>query len=139
MFAETRRKQICKILAEHSAVTTADMAEKFNVSIETIRKDFLDLEKSGELMRVHGGAVLKPSVNPFLNFSSRMESMRSEKVELAEISTRFINNGDTLALDSGSTGIEFIDVLMKHFDTLTIVTTSLDIFQKAFHPLFAVV
>ena len=131
MFAETRRKQICKILAEHSAVTTADMAEKFNVSIETIRKDFLDLEKSGELMRVHGGAVLKPSVNPFLNFSSRMESMRSEKVELAEISTRFINNGDTLALDSGSTGIEFIDVLMKHFDTLTIVTTSLDIFQKA--------
>ena len=120
-----------KILAEHSAVTTADMAEKFNVSIETIRKDFLDLEKSGELMRVHGGAVLKPSVNPFLNFSSRMESMRSEKVELAEISTRFINNGDTLALDSGSTGIEFIDVLMKHFDTLTIVTTSLDIFQKA--------
>lgn len=131
MFAETRRKQICKILVEHSAVTTADMAEKFNVSIETIRKDFLDLEKSGELMRVHGGAVLKPSVNPFLNFSSRMESMRSEKVELAEISTRFINNGDTLALDSGSTGIEFIDVLMKHFDTLTIVTTSLDIFQKA--------
>ena len=131
MFAETRRKQICKILAEHSAVTTADMAEKFNVSIETIRKDFLDLEKSGELMRVHGGAVLKPSVNPFLNFSSRMESMRSEKVELAEISTRFINNGDTLALDSGSTGIEFIDVLMKHFDTLTIVTSSLDIFQKA--------
>ena len=72
MFAETRRKQICKILAEHSAVTTADMAEKFNVSIETIRKDFLDLEKSGELMRVHGGAVLKPSVNTFLNFSSRM-------------------------------------------------------------------
>ena len=131
MFAETRRKQICKILAEHSAVTTADMAEKFNVSIETIRKDFLDLEKSGELMRVHGGAVLKPSVNPFLNFSSRMESMHSEKVELAEISTRFINNGDTIAMDSGSTGIEFIDVLMKHFDTLTIVTPSLDIFQKA--------
>ena len=82
-------------------------------------------------MRVHGGAVLKPSVNSFLNFSSRMESMRSEKIELAEISAQFIRNGDTLALDSGSTGIEFIEVLMKHFDTLTIMTPSLDIFQKA--------
>lgn len=131
MLAETRRKQICKMLSAHSAVTTAALAEKFNVSIETIRKDFLDLEKAGELIRVHGGAVAKPSVNPFLNFSTRLESMRSEKIELAEISTRFIHNGDTLALDSGSTGIEFTDVLMRRFDTLTIVTPSLDIFQKA--------
>ena len=54
MFAETRRKQICKILAEHSAVTTADMAEKFNVSIETIRKDFLlSLIHISEPTRLH--------------------------------------------------------------------------------------
>ena len=131
MLAESRRKIICTMLSESSAVTTTALAAKFNVSVETIRKDFLELEKKGELVRVHGGAVLKPSVNSFLNFSSRMESMRSEKIELAEISSQFIRNGDTLALDSGSTGIEFIEVLMKHFDTLTIVTPSLDIFQKA--------
>lgn len=131
MLAETRRKRICEMLSVHTAVTTAALAEKFNVSIETIRKDFLELEKCGELVRVHGGAVLKPPVNPFLNFSTRIESMRSEKIELAETAARFIQNGDTLALDSGSTGIEFIDVLMKHFDALTIVTPSLDIFNKA--------
>ena len=131
MLAESRRKKICEMLSENSAATTISLAERFNVSVETIRKDFLELEKKGELIRVHGGAVLKPSVNSFLNFSSRMESMHGEKVELAEISTQFISNGDSLALDSGSTGIVFIEVLMKHFDTLTIVTPSLDIFQKA--------
>ena len=51
MLANTRQNEICKIIKEKSAVTTAMLSEKFGVSVETIRKDLLFLEKRGELVR----------------------------------------------------------------------------------------
>ena len=46
MLADVRRKEICKILKEKSAVKVTYLSEKFGVSIETIRKDLLFLEKT---------------------------------------------------------------------------------------------
>lgn len=131
MFANQRRNEICEMLKDSSAVTTSVLAKKFNVSIETIRKDFLILEREGELIRVHGGATSKPAAKGYVNYSDRMDSMRTEKSELATIAARYINEGDVIAVDCGSTSVEFIEVLMQNFENLTIVTHSMDIFQRA--------
>lgn len=131
MFADIRRKEICDIIKAQSAITTSALSKKFGVSIETIRKDLLALEKAGELVRVHGGAVLTPTADKYLSFSARLESQKTQKSEIAHTAASFIENGDIIAVDSGSTAVEFIGVLMKKFDTLTIVTYSLDVFQKA--------
>lgn len=131
MLADTRKHKICKLLKEQSAVTTADLAKRFGVSIETIRKDLLHLERENELVRVHGGAVLKAAARPYWELAKRLDDKRSEKAEVSRLAAKFIQNGDIIAIDTGSTAIEFIEVLMEQFDTLTIVTHSMDVFQKA--------
>lgn len=131
MVGEIRRKEICGLLKEHSAVTTVMLAEKFDISIETIRKDLLLLEKANELDRVHGGAVAKSTVKRYKTYSQRVESMIEEKKEISKIASKLIKNGDIIALDTGSTAKVFIDVLMEKFDCLTIVTHSADVFDAA--------
>ena len=59
MFAKERQQKIYLMLKEKNAVTTSDLGERFGVSIETVRRDLLEMEQNGLLIRVHGGAVLK--------------------------------------------------------------------------------
>ena len=131
MLANTRQNEICKIIKEKSAVTTAMLSEKFGVSVETIRKDLLFLEKRGELVRVHGGAIAKPSAVSYQSFNERVDSFREQKSEVGKIAAEFVKNGDTIAIDAGSTAIEFIDALKERLDTLTVVTYSMDVFERA--------
>lgn len=131
MLANIRRDKICSILKKQQAVTTAELAKRFGVSIETIRKDLLELERQNELVRVHGGACRKPEARIYRDFSARLEENLSQKAEISKTAADLIENGDIIAMDTGSTAIEFIDVLMDRFDTLTIVTHSLDVFKKA--------
>lgn len=131
LVANIRRAEICELLAKNRAVNTAELAKSFDVSIETIRKDLLILEKEAKLMRVHGGAILKSASKPYMKLSKRMESMQGEKLEAARLAARLVNNGDVIAIDSGSTAVEFTNALTERFDSLTIVTHSLDVFQRA--------
>lgn len=131
MIANVRKQQICELLKKHSAVTTTSLAEKFDVSIETIRKDLLSLEKEGRLSRVHGGAVSKSVSLGYTELSERMESMMDEKREMSEAAAQFIKNGDSVAIDTGSSAKEFIEVLKERFDKLTIVTHSMEVFERA--------
>ena len=54
-----RHDEIIRILAENRMVKAYDLAEQFQVSMETVRRDLESLEKEGYLTRVHGGAVVK--------------------------------------------------------------------------------
>lgn len=131
MLAEKRKNEICEILSCQQAITTAELAKRFEVSIETIRKDLLELEKKNELVRVHGGAMQKPIPRNYRAFSERLEDMIAEKTEISKKAAEFIQNGDIIAMDTGSTAVEFIDVLKEKFEKLTIVTHSMNVFQKA--------
>lgn len=131
MLVNTRKNKICELLKKQSAVTTAALAEQFGVSVETIRKDLLSLERENALTRVHGGAVLKATARPYREYKQRLDDKRSEKAEVSRLAANLIHNGDIIAIDTGSTAIEFIDVLTERFDDLTIVTHSMDVFQRA--------
>lgn len=131
MIANIRRNKICDLLKKHQAVNTTDLAEKLGVSVETIRKDLLALENEAKLVRVHGGAMIKAANKPYMKLSKRMESMQNEKAEVAALAAKLVNNGDVIAIDSGSTAVELIGALMDRLEDLTIVTHSADVFQRA--------
>ena len=64
MFTSDRRNAIQQIVAENEKVDVSELARKFNVSEVTIRKDLVFLEKSGIVIRTHGGAVARDNVMP---------------------------------------------------------------------------
>ena len=58
MWAKERHRLILSMLSASQQVSANDLAQMLNVSRETVRRDLLDLEESGQVSRVHGGAVL---------------------------------------------------------------------------------
>lgn len=59
MYAMERQQGIERILADEGRVAVVDLAQRFDVTTETIRRDLASLEETGSLVRVHGGAVAK--------------------------------------------------------------------------------
>ncbi|MBQ8203525.1 MAG: DeoR/GlpR transcriptional regulator [Clostridia bacterium] len=129
MFANERQEKIYELLQKNGAVTTSGLVETFKVSIETVRRDLLNMELEGRLTRVHGGAVAKNDMKPFFNLEKRNTEFEAEKEELSIKAMEFINEGDIIGIDSGSTAIIFSKLLRTKFSKLTVVTHSLDVFN----------
>lgn len=129
MLANERQDMICSLLRQNGTVTTAELVERFAVSIETIRKDLLSLEQRGLLLRVHGGAVAKGNMKPFAALQQRNRQNGAQKCALAAKAMAFLSEGDIIGIDAGSTAITFAETLKKSFSRMTVVTHSLDVFE----------
>lgn len=128
MFANERQNKICDILKEGGAVTTSELVKEFGVSAETVRRDLLELESSGKLQRVHGGAVKISKMREFHNRSKRNNENSGEKRALGKAAAEFVSPGDTIAVDIGSTAVGFAESI-KPIPNLTVVTHSGDVFE----------
>ncbi len=129
MFANERMAYICDLLKKNGAVTTANLSSTLGVSIETIRKDLLMLEKEDRLFRVHGGAISNVNSVKRLSLKDRLVLNREEKQILSKAACDFISEGDILAIDTGSTSVEFAEILRLRFNELTVITHSIDVFE----------
>ncbi|QEK13068.1 DeoR/GlpR transcriptional regulator [Crassaminicella thermophila] len=125
MLAEKRKDRILQILEEDGSVKVSKLTKLFDVSIETIRRDLETLEKEGLLKRVYGGAVLKKNKVHQLNYVKREKEFADEKKEIAKIAIRYIEEGQSIALNNGTTNIEIARELKKNFKELTVITNSL--------------
>jgi DeoR/GlpR family transcriptional regulator of sugar metabolism len=130
MLAKERQIAICELVRENGTVTTAELMKMFNVSIETVRKDLMVLETQGYLSRTHGGAIKSDHTKPFLNFQRRTTENGAKKKMLAERAVEFINEGDVIGIDTGSTALFLVAVIKEHFSSLTVITHSLDVFNE---------
>lgn len=140
VLAKERQIQILALLKKNGAVITSDLVKVFRVSVETIRRDLLQLEQQGRLNRVHGGAVTKTDMKPFSELPKRNLENSSLKTELSKRAVEFVAEGDVIGVDSGSTAIFFADVLKERFECLTVVTHSIDVFKRLYnHKNFTVI
>jgi len=129
LFAKERQEQIYEMILKNNAVTVSSLVKKFDVSIETVRRDLLEMEKSGLLNRVHGGAVAKSGMSGFSTLSKRNTEHSEQKKTLSLKACQFINEGDIIAVDTGSTATFFAEALKEKFTKLTVITHSLDVFN----------
>lgn len=129
MFATERQREIMELTNAKGAVKIGELTDGFGVSVETIRRDLLELEKRGCLRRVHGGALRVPRSGEYLDRKGRSEKNREKKAELAQHAAELISESDILMVDCGSTAVEFAGMLRERFERLTIITSCLDVFD----------
>lgn len=98
-----RHDQILKSLAVLRTVSVQELKDRLNVSEVTIRKDLSFLEEQGYLLRTHGGARLAQDVGRHRVLEVRERENPDLKRRIAHRASRFIQDGDTVYLDSGST------------------------------------
>lgn len=127
MLAQERHHRILEKINETHSVKVAELIEEFRVSIETVRRDLEYLESMGKLKRVHGGAILEKDNSVEQSFVAREIIHVEEKREIGEIAARFVQEGQSIAMDVSTTNTEFVKALKKKIKRLTVLTNSLPI------------
>lgn len=126
MLANHRREKIIELLQEDGSAKVLDLARLFKVTEVTIRQDLEKLEKDGLVIREHGGAYLKNIKDQVHSFSLTHQENLDKKAMIADACLQFIESGDTIILDSGSTTTEIAKKL-RGFKNLTVITNALNI------------
>lgn len=124
MNKEERHHFILKQLEIHEKVWVTELSKLQNVTPETIRRDLAELELNEQLTRVHGGAVPYSSAEKEIVYRKKMSLHSEEKRRIAKRAAELIQDGDTIAIDVGTTTVHIADMINNVYG-LTIVTNSL--------------
>ena len=121
-----RKDEIIRLISENRMVKAQDLSKQFGVSMETVRRDLADLEKNNIIRRVHGGAVLNLAHSMEPDFSYREINNFEEKVMIGKKAVSFVENGETIIIDIGTTTLEFSRFL-KGQKKVNVLTNSMKI------------
>lgn len=120
---QERRNYIEKRLKTEGSIKVAELAEFFDVSSETIRKDLIYLEEKGIAKKAYGGAVsISNAFEP--SFKVKSVTNQNEKTRIANKALEHVHSGMTLILDAGSTVFAFAKALAIKKD-ITVFTNGL--------------
>lgn len=125
MFPEERKSKILDSLNKYGKVKVCDLSQLYDVSEVTIRRDLQELEEDRLIKRVHGGAILSDNTKFEPTFSEKIDKFYEEKESVGKLAASLIVDGDTIALDAGTTTLS----IAKHIEAknITVLTNSLDI------------
>ena len=122
-----RRAALADYVGRHGQVTVAQLAERFDVSIDTVRRDLDQLDAEGQLIRTHGGAVSATSTAPKdSGLDVRLRMQVEEKEAIARRAVQLVSDGSVVMLNGGTTTLAVARNLRGHHD-LTIATNNLRI------------
>ncbi|MDR3050198.1 MAG: DeoR/GlpR family DNA-binding transcription regulator [Oscillospiraceae bacterium] len=126
LFTEGRRERILALLDAQANLRVAELCQRFGVSAATIRSDLRALARSGRLHRTHGGAMtlFKAGFEPTPQI--KQGHHLTEKQRIAKFAATLVEEGDTVALDAGSTTMELARALCER-KGLTVVTYDVEI------------
>jgi DeoR family transcriptional regulator, fructose operon transcriptional repressor len=122
--APRRLDNLRELIRGKGVIRVEEICSQLRVSPATVRRDLGQLEKTGAIRRVHGGAVSVESRLEEPLFDDKASMAAREKHHIAEAALQFVEAGDTIYLDGGSTVLEFARLLHDRTN-LTVVTNSL--------------
>ena len=133
-----RQSEIVKLARSLGRVTVDDLARRFEVSAQTIRKDLNDLCESQALTRVHGGAVVASGVEN-LAYAARRFVAAAEKRAIGAAAAALVPNGCSLFINIGTTTEEVARALSSH-EGLLVITNNLNVAMLLYpHPRIEVI
>ncbi|MBC7240995.1 MAG: DeoR/GlpR transcriptional regulator [Anaerolineae bacterium] len=118
-----------EIVLEKGRITIPEICQLFSVSEMTARRDLNELDRRGLLRRIHGGAVANLGRSYEPPFPMRAAKNQEVKVAIGRKAAELIYDGDSIALDVGTTTLEIVRWL-KGKRNLTIITNCLPIANR---------
>jgi DeoR/GlpR family transcriptional regulator of sugar metabolism len=129
---DERRAQIVLELRLRPHVRIGELAERFGVSAETIRRDVEALAGDGLVSRSHGGATARAhGRHPGLD--ERSAARVAERERIGRRAAALVRAGETVMVDSGSTTLQFARFLAYLGTPCTVITNSLPVAMTLGH------
>lgn len=126
VFAEERRQQIITILKNNKKIIVPELCTHFGVSASTIRNDLRELEEAKLIKRTHGGAIAISKVNLEPTPAAKETIMHPQKEAIANLAATLVDDGDTIAISTGTTSFEFAKKILDK-KKLTVVLNDIHI------------
>jgi DeoR/GlpR family transcriptional regulator of sugar metabolism len=120
-----RQARIVAELRAAPALRVNDLADRLDVSVETVRRDFAELEDRGLINRTYGGAMRPMSLEPAL--AEREQLMVEERERIAARAVQLVDDTDILMIGGGATTLHFARRLSAERNHLTIITHAFSI------------
>ncbi len=120
-----RQSDILEIAKQDGRVAVEDLAARFEVTVQTIRRDLSDLADMGKLDRVHGGAVLRSGVSN-IGYEDRRALNAEIKTRIAQSCARDIPDGASVFMNIGTSTEAVARQLLSHKD-LMVVTNNMNV------------
>lgn len=128
MLKKERLVTITQMVNQKGIISINDIVEKLNISDMTARRDLDELEKSGKLMRVHGGAQsLTFSMDHELSHLEKSSVQIKEKTRIAEKAATLVQDGESIFLGPGTT-IQLLAEKLRGRQ-IRVITNSLAVFN----------
>lgn len=124
VFAQERKQQILTLLKQNQKLVVPELCRLFEVSPSTIRNDLRELQQSGLITRTHGGAIANSKTRLEPLPASKETHMPKHKKAIAQAAANFVDDGDTIAIGTGTTTMELARQLL-HKSDLTVVVNDL--------------
>jgi len=122
-----RQREIFNIVNERGFTPIESLAQHFEVTPQTIRRDINKLCKNNLLQRFHGGAGRASSVEN-VDYSTRRNILHQEKRLIAEMVAKHIPEHASMFINIGTTTEEVAKALAGH-KSLRIITNNLNVAQ----------
>ncbi|PIB25211.1 DeoR family transcriptional regulator [Amylibacter kogurei] len=120
-----RHPDILKAARAEGKVTVDGLAEKFGVTLQTIRRDLSELADAGKLERVHGGAILPSGVSN-IGYEERRQLNAEAKAKIAKACAASIPNGSSVFINIGTNTEAVARELLFH-KNLMVVTNNMNV------------
>jgi DeoR family transcriptional regulator, glycerol-3-phosphate regulon repressor len=120
-----RQPDILEIARKEGRVLVEDLAVRFGVTVQTIRRDLSELADSGKLQRVHGGAIIASGTSN-IGYEDRRILNEDAKTEIARACVAQIPNGASVFLNIGTSTEAVARALLTH-QKLMVVTNNMNV------------
>lgn len=116
-----RHFALLTLLQEKGIFSVQNLCKHLCFSEATVRRDLRQLERSGQIIRVRGGAMYNDGTQSEPPFAVRRHENRQSKQRIALAAANFVKDGDTIFLDSSTTTAELIPYLSSR-SNITVIT-----------------
>ncbi|HEY2607260.1 DeoR/GlpR family DNA-binding transcription regulator [Paraburkholderia sp. RL18-103-BIB-C] len=125
MLSNQRQAEILRLVREQRTCTVTDLAGRFDVSDETIRRNLKRLIADGLLIKVHGGVMLPERLDE-PPFQRRMAASLGGKRAIGARIGELVRDGESLIIEGGTTCLHIAQALAAR-SRLTVVTNSIEV------------
>ncbi|MDT2048573.1 DeoR/GlpR family DNA-binding transcription regulator [Bacillus sp. 1780r2a1] len=123
LLAEERKKRIIELINNEGQVKVNELAKRFHVSAETIRRHLEELENENKIKKVHGGAVrIEEGLSELSMFKRRILHI-DKKMIIGLKAASLVEDGDVIFIDEGSTTLQMANSI-KVKSNVTVITNS---------------
>jgi DeoR family transcriptional regulator, glycerol-3-phosphate regulon repressor len=120
-----RQTEILEIARLEGRVVVEDLAQRFDVTLQTIRRDLTEMSEAGHLDRVHGGAVPRTGVSN-IGYEARRRMNEAAKTAIGRACAAAIPDNSSMILNLGTT-TEAVARELVHHRNITVVTNNMNV------------